>query len=885
MSLARLSPLRNGLVLLVSIILTACGGGSGGDGGTGAGGGGSTGGGNAGASAPSVPTGLMTSVSAGQVALTWSASSGATSYTVSRSTTSGGPYSSLASPTTASYTDTSVTNGTTYYYVVSAINSAGTSANSAQVSATSASGVTPTVTINIDVLTNRHYISSYVYGGNGFKDAATITDSGTSLVRWGGNQSSDYNWELHTYNAGADWYYEDFVFTPLNNSADGDSAQFIRDVQTAGSKVLTTMAMMDWVAKSSGASFPASTWPNQCKFDPFNSNAGNGYQADCSTPVTATAQTGAYFPLLDQPGGSDPPNSVYRNQWAAALSNAFGSSGTCPIPYSTLVSCHFYDMDNEIDIWSGSHRDIHPNPSGYEELRDVYLKEANKLKGWDNAAVRLGPVTCCWWFYWNGASGSDKGAHGGVDFLPWWLNEVSWRDQISGARSLDIFDIHAYADGADTTGWTTAQKQALAVRVHRDYWDPTYTTESGYKNNAFVISTEPNPNNFFRIPRMRALVNAIYPGTPLSFTEWSAAFAGESDFSTALGDADAYGILGRERVSMATRWGAPDPANPNYQALKLYTNYDGAHHSFDPISVSATHNNDPNLFSVYAATNAAGTSMTVLVLNKDPNNAATASLNFKGFTPSQVTSYTLSQNSPTSIKPGASQAWPSSMSFQPYTATLLVITGTSTSVPAAEWDLNPDTIRVPAGGQTTLSPRLVSGSATLTLSAGTFDTGITPTITGSTVSGSQQGAVQISAGNTPGFYHFNVKASDGTTQGGWIVVGKPPASLTITGGANQTATAGSVLPVNLSVTLSPGQSGGSAAGASVFFTVAAGSLQNVAVGSEQVFTGSKVIAITNSSGVASVKLTLPGIAGAVQVSAEGPYALGHPAATFTETAQ
>ncbi len=47
---------------------------------------------------------------------------------------------------------------------------------------------------------------------------------------------------------------------------------------------------------------------------------------------------------------------------------------------------------------------------------------------------------------------------------------------------------------------------------------------------------------------MRAIVNMIYPGTPMSFTEWSAAFAGESDFSTALGDADAYGIFGRERM-------------------------------------------------------------------------------------------------------------------------------------------------------------------------------------------------------------------------------------------------------------------------------------------------------------------------------------------------
>jgi hypothetical protein len=92
--------------------------------------------------------------------------------------------------------------------------------------------------------------------------------------------------------------------------------------------------------------------------------------------------------------------------------------------------------------------------------------------------------------------------------------------------------------------------------------------------------------------------------------------------------------------------------------------------------------------------------------------------------------------------------------------------------------------------------------------------------------------------------------------------------------------------LNLSVTLSPGQSGGTAAGASVFFSTTSGSLQNVQLGSEQVFTGSKVIAVTNSSGVASVKVTLPGTSGTqVQITAEGQYALGHPTVIFTETTQ
>jgi fibronectin type 3 domain-containing protein len=86
--------------------------------------------------APAAPTNLTATAGNAVVTLAWSASTGATGYNVKRATTSGGPYSQLAAPTANAYTDSAVINGTTYYYVVSAVNSSGESANSAQVVAT-----------------------------------------------------------------------------------------------------------------------------------------------------------------------------------------------------------------------------------------------------------------------------------------------------------------------------------------------------------------------------------------------------------------------------------------------------------------------------------------------------------------------------------------------------------------------------------------------------------------------------------------------------------------------------------------------------------------------------------------------------------------------------
>ena len=726
----------------------------------------------------------------------------------------------------------------------------------------SQSPTTTNINVTVDALSNRHTISTYVYGGAYPQDTPTITDSGLSVVRWGGNSTSRYNWQLFTYNAANDYYFEDFNYSEIG---DADSTKFITDVKNAGSHPLMTMVMLPWVAQSAENgtnghwSFSVAKYGAQCGVDPYNTDAGDGLKTDCSTTLTANPND-ANVPLLDQPGSKDPPGSVYRNQWAAALATAFG---TAP---------HFYDMDNEIDIWGGTHRDVHPAPTAYNEMRDTFVTEARALKGWDSKAIRLGPVSCCWWFYWNGADGNDKGAHAGVDLLPWWLNEVYWEDKVAGTRSVDVLDVHAYPDGPDTSTWTQAQKQALAARIYRDYWDPTYVSESGSINQNWATFLQPNKTVPFRIPRMRAMANMIYPGTPVSFTEWSAAFAGESDFSTALGDADAYGILGRERMYLASRWVAPVPTNPNYLALKLFTNYDGLNHGFATTSVSDTNNGDPNLFSSYAALNSTGKTLTVLVLNKDPSNSVQAQFTMNGFTPSQVTSHTLASTNPTKIVASSTTAWSPTITVAPYTATLLVVTGT-TQVPGAEWDLNPDTTMVAAGGSVVLSPKITSGSATVTLGTPTSDSGIAVVASQPTVSKGHNGKITVTAGTTPGLYHYSVPSTDtagvAQQQGGYILVGNPPASFTKTGD-KQKGAAGSQL--TLSVTLIPGQSGGSASGGTVFFTTNAGSLASRTV-------------TTDSTGKASAVLTLPSTAGTVRVTAEGQYALGHPVATFTETAQ
>jgi len=85
---------------------------------------------------PAAPGSLSATAGNAQVTLDWTAASGASSYNVKSATNSGGPYAVIANVATTNYTDTGLLNGVSYFYVVSALNLAGESADCAPVGAT-----------------------------------------------------------------------------------------------------------------------------------------------------------------------------------------------------------------------------------------------------------------------------------------------------------------------------------------------------------------------------------------------------------------------------------------------------------------------------------------------------------------------------------------------------------------------------------------------------------------------------------------------------------------------------------------------------------------------------------------------------------------------------
>jgi len=104
---------------------------------------------------PALPSNLVATAANTQIALTWSAVTGATSYTVKRSTSTTGIFTTLQSGLTGTaYTNTGLANGITYYYQVTAANSNGTSP--AATAAATAYGNTAAITSgNTYVITSK----------------------------------------------------------------------------------------------------------------------------------------------------------------------------------------------------------------------------------------------------------------------------------------------------------------------------------------------------------------------------------------------------------------------------------------------------------------------------------------------------------------------------------------------------------------------------------------------------------------------------------------------------------------------------------------------------------------------------------------------------------
>jgi hypothetical protein len=472
------------------------------------------------------------------------------------------------------------------------------------------SGVPPTPAppgagpaLSVDAQGDQHPISPYIYGMN-FASESLAAELDLPVRRWGGNSTSRYNWQLDVHNSGSDWYYENVPDASTGPLPDGSSAnQFVEQDRRTGAKTILTMPLLGWTPKRRLQDHPYDCGFNSDKYGTQQA-ADWSWDPKCGNGVSTNG---------NEITGNDPADTsvamttTFLISWINHLQGRYGTAANGGVL--------FYNLDNEPMLWNSTHRDVHPLPTTYDELRDRTTAYAAAIKQADPSAKTLGPVLWGWCAYFFSAldgcssGGADYTSHGHTAFVPWYLQQLKAYEQAHGVRLVDYLDLHYYpqADGVALAGAGNAATQALRLRSTRSLWDPTYVDES------WIGSAGWEDGKVRLIPRMKEWVTGNYSGTRLAITEYN--WGALDHINGALAQADVLGIFGREGLDLATLWAPPAAHQPGAYAFRLYRNYDGQHHTFGDVSVRAA-SADQSTVAIYAARRSGDNALTIMAINK-----------------------------------------------------------------------------------------------------------------------------------------------------------------------------------------------------------------------------------------------------------------------------
>jgi hypothetical protein len=551
---------------------------------------------------PPVPTALQATAGNAMVSLSWSTSTGATSYSVKRSTTNGGPYTQIATPTTTSYTDTGLTNGTTYYYVVAAVNAAGSSANSSQVSATPEPAANPDVTITIDP-TKTKPISPYIYGLN-FYFGNTDKPPLLTFDRAGGNRWTAYNWETNASNAGSDYLYENDNYLSSSNVPAEAVRSFIAQDQGSGLASLMTVQLQGLVAGDENGPVSTANPPDMTRFK----TVVDKKSTQSAAPFTITPPTTDAYVYMDE--------FLWALDQKFSGMNIFGASPAHPT---------FVELDNEPELWNSTHLEVQgPNPVTSDNYISKTITLTEALKDQFPNAVIFGPVHYGFEGLYNWQGELSATPNGANWFPDKYLPAIKSAATSYGRPLVDVYDFHWYSEATDGSGnrvtdlsgpsLTAAQVQAI-VQSPRSLWDNTFTENSW-------ITSDVLGGPIYILGRLESKIAASNPGMKIAVTEYNN--GGGQHIAGTIAEADNLGIFGSEGVFAAAYWPLSNSEAYPLAAFRAYLGFDGGTASFGDTSLQSASTSVQDVV-VYASVDSSKPGRVVFVaINRSTSAKVTA---------------------------------------------------------------------------------------------------------------------------------------------------------------------------------------------------------------------------------------------------------------------
>jgi hypothetical protein len=458
------------------------------------------------------------------------------------------------------------------------------------------------VTYNINTNSTRTPISKYIYGTNFYMN----TDY--TIQRIGGNRCTAYNWENNWSNAGSDYRFEnDTMWDGSNPPVPGlGYTKLIDQSNSISQDSIVTLQLAGYVSAPIFGeyldSYPA---PSQY-FYPVQFAKGAPF---CSPP--------------DNPNTSD--NIVYMDEFVNFLVWKYGYAGT-------PTGVKFYSLDNEVDIWNYTHKEVHPADPCCQELRDKSIACAKAVKNVDPNAQIMGPVFAVFTGFLNLGDAPDWSSVKGSRpwFISYYLDEMKQASDANGRRLLDILDVHWYPPEDDGNGHGICDNredpQTFNARMQapRTLWDTDYVSPhetypdggSSWVNKWYWAQYLPI------LTRFKSDIAIYFPDTNIAITEYT--WGPSTQWATGITTADFLGICGKYGVYMTNYWGSGGYIDT---AIKMYTNYDGFHSTFGDTNVAATMSDKVNS-SIYASVFASNANeLHLMVINKNQTSDINGTFN------------------------------------------------------------------------------------------------------------------------------------------------------------------------------------------------------------------------------------------------------------------
>ncbi|HAH22216.1 MAG TPA: secretion protein Por [Prolixibacteraceae bacterium] len=465
------------------------------------------------------------------------------------------------------------------------------------------------VTITVNAAQGKRAVSPNIYGRNESFDqpVAFYKGAGLRFVRvGGGNNMSAYNWRLKL-DVHPDWFNNVYA-------SDWDVyAQKIND-NFPNMQGMFAFQLLGRVASSGQNNFPDWTYMQAHPgWSGNNQNLAGGGTPDPKGGGKALVE--GNIDLFSKPWPADSSVAIL-DHWFGAKGKGFNKN-----------QLQYWSMDNEVDVWNGTHDWAMPTLISASAFLDRYIELAKKAKALYPDIKLCGPVTTSeWqWYKWSNESIRIDGKY--YCWFEYFIKRCADEEKASGVRVLDVFDIHHYPYGPTDND---------ALQNYRIFYDKNYNYPGAnglYSINGGWDTSSKKEYVFQRINDWLTKYFGANNGITLGLSEWSPG-PNEPNLASVI-YATHLGTFANNGVEYFTPW---NWFTGMWESLHLYSRY------AKNFSVSSTSTLE-NTVSAYTTVNAPADSMTVILVNRDMSAARTVTINLNEFSVSNGSYKTLQLSS------------------------------------------------------------------------------------------------------------------------------------------------------------------------------------------------------------------------------------------------